>query len=207
MARIAKQCGVPGYLIAKMITTPADSMYWLTEFDLRAMGVSFRPREYVLALPGYPGSNLGVPAIPRSPPSAQTPNSAAKRPFRVVDVSDGFLQLRKGPGPQYEEVTKIPEGATIMVGRCVPLSGPWKPFCEVEWEGLTGWASSCCMAISEQSSAPTPRPPAQSQSQLEKSERCKGKAKGAQFFCILGGYDPAYCLEYRLRVRQVCEQE
>jgi hypothetical protein len=52
MARIARQCGVPGYLVAKMVTTPADSIYWLTEPDLQAMGVSFRPREYVLALPG-----------------------------------------------------------------------------------------------------------------------------------------------------------
>lgn len=69
MARIAKQCGVPGYLIAKMITTPADSMYWLTEYDLMAMGVSFRPREYILHLPGYPGSGRGVPAQPRSPPT------------------------------------------------------------------------------------------------------------------------------------------
>ena len=43
------------------------------------------------------------------------------------------------------------------------------------------------------------------QSQLDKRERCKSKARGAQFFCALAGYDPAYCLEHRLRVQQVCE--
>ena len=37
-------------------------------------------------------------------------------------------------------------GATGLVGRCVRLEGGWKPFCEVEWQGVSGWASSCCMA-------------------------------------------------------------
>jgi hypothetical protein len=32
-----------------------------------------------------------------------------------------------------------------MVGRCVTPEGGWKPFCEIEWQGVTGWASSCCM--------------------------------------------------------------
>jgi Trypsin-like peptidase domain len=47
----------------------------------------------------------------------------------------------------------------------------------------------------------------QSSPQQDTREQCKAKAKGAQFFCIIGGYDPAYCLEYRLRVQQVCEQD
>ena len=43
------------------------------------------------------------------------------------------------------------------------------------------------------------------QAQLDRREQCKGKAKGAQFFCALAGYDPAYCLDYRLKFQQVCE--
>ena len=90
--RLLKACGVPEYLIGKMITTPADEMYWLTLEDLRAMNVHI----------------------------------------------DGQM-------------------------------------------------------------------PHAEQSQLDKRERCKSKARGAQFFCALAGYDPAYCLEHRLRVQQVCE--
>lgn len=40
MARLASQCGVPDYLIGKMVTTRANSMYWLTTQDLLAMGVN-----------------------------------------------------------------------------------------------------------------------------------------------------------------------
>jgi hypothetical protein len=85
------------------------------------------------------------PELPQQPPQT-TP----KRPFRVVDVSDGFLQIRNGPGPTYQEIAKMPLGATGLVGRCVPLDAPWKPFCEVEWRGVSGWASSCCMAELEE---------------------------------------------------------
>jgi hypothetical protein len=40
MARQAKQCGVPDYLVGKMVTTPSNDMYWLTTQDLFAMDVS-----------------------------------------------------------------------------------------------------------------------------------------------------------------------
>ena len=73
------------------------------------------------------------------------------RPKSVVDVSDGFLQIRNGPGPTYQETAKMPLGAIGLVGRCVPVDG-WKPFCEVEWQGVSGWASSCCMAELENTS-------------------------------------------------------
>jgi hypothetical protein len=80
------------------------------------------------------------------PPEPPAPGpQATKRPFRVVDVSDGFLQIRNGPGPTYQETAKMPLGAIALVGRCVPVDG-WKPIGEVEWQGVSGWASSCCMA-------------------------------------------------------------
>src|SRR5262249_17040772 len=46
----------------------------------------------------------------------------------------------------YQEIAKMPVGANGLVGHCVRLKGGWKPFCEVEWQGWSGWASSCCMA-------------------------------------------------------------
>jgi uncharacterized protein YraI len=81
-----------------------------------------------------------------------------RKPFRVVDASDGFLNIRNGPGPTYQEVAKMPLGATGLVGRCVPLDGGWKPFCEVEWQGVRGWASSCCIADWEPSTPPRLQP-------------------------------------------------
>ena len=53
-----------------------------------------------------------------------------KRRVRVVDASEGFLNIRNGPGPTYQEIAKMPVGATGLVGRCIPLDGSWKPFCQ-----------------------------------------------------------------------------
>ena len=137
----------------------------------------------------------------------QQPEPGVKRPFRVTeDADDGYLNLRSGPGMTYDVIAQMPVGTTGLMGTCVPLAGGYLPFCEVEWNGKHGWASSCCIADVEQSTAPT-QTAARKQSQLDKREQCKGKAKRAQFFCALAGYDPAYCLEYRLRVQQVCEQD
>ena len=95
--------------------------------------------------PTEPTPQQSPPAPPRSP---QPPQSAQgpKRPFHVVDASEGFLSIRNGPGTTYQEVTRMPLGANGLVGHCVRLQGGWKPFCEVEWQGWSGWASSCCMA-------------------------------------------------------------
>jgi hypothetical protein len=38
MARVAKKCGAPDSIVAKIVTTPADSVYWLTANDLASMG-------------------------------------------------------------------------------------------------------------------------------------------------------------------------
>jgi ATP-dependent protease ClpP protease subunit len=38
MARIAKKCGTPDGVVAKIVTTPGDTMYWLTSSDLASMG-------------------------------------------------------------------------------------------------------------------------------------------------------------------------
>jgi hypothetical protein len=105
-----------------MITTPANEMYWLTLEDLRAMNVH----------------------IDGQMPQAE---SNAKRPFRITEkADDGYLNLRSGPGMDYDVIAQMPVGTTVMTGNCVRLEGGLLLFCEVEWHGKHGWASSCCMA-------------------------------------------------------------
>ena len=74
--------------------------------------------------------------------------AAPRRTFRVLpDVSDGILNLRRGAGTNHGLVASIPAGATgLLVGRCrLPDDGGRAPWCEVEWQGRSGWASACCM--------------------------------------------------------------
>jgi hypothetical protein len=97
-------------------------------------------------VPTPPQARPAPTQLPQQSPQTQQP----KRPFRVVDASDGYLNIRNGPGPKYQVIAKMPLGATGLIGRCVPLEGDWKPFCDVEWQGVSGWASKCCMAELEE---------------------------------------------------------
>jgi uncharacterized protein YraI len=65
----------------------------------------------------------------------------------LPNVSDGILNMRRGPGTNHPVVASIPAGATgLAVGRCrSPEDGSQFLWCEVEWQGRRGWASSCCM--------------------------------------------------------------
>jgi uncharacterized caspase-like protein/uncharacterized protein YraI len=70
------------------------------------------------------------------------------RAFRVLaDVSGGILNMRQGPGPNFDVVAEIPANAAdVSVGRCRrPEGGGSTPWCEVKWRAFTGWASACCM--------------------------------------------------------------
>jgi hypothetical protein len=86
---------------------------------------------------------------PSRPPEPQPPQQETKRPFQVVNADDGHLSIRKGPGLNYDLVAEMPLGETGLVGKCVPLDGGYLPFCEVEWRGTTGWASSCCISVQQ----------------------------------------------------------
>lgn len=225
MARIAKQCGVPGYLISKMVTTPADSMYWLTTLDLQSMGVNVGSTDHVLALPGYPGSERQVPA----PPTLHAP---AQKTDQLRVVQD--LTLRRAPDPQSEKILGpppndfIPKDATVEL-RYTDLSTDCRRYdagvvhttwCQVIYDNHAGWVNafyldtgsvrlSCLVDQTSYLCEPAQQaaPDQQPSQQEAKREQCKTKAAAAQFFCNLGGNGPAYCLEYGLRVRQVCEQQ
>jgi hypothetical protein len=101
------------------------------------------------AKPESPPPQQRTTPPPQQPPPAPSPSvsDAPKRPFRIVNASDGYLNLRSGPGTSFEQIASIPVGSTVLVGRCVKPEG-LLPFCEVEWQGKSGWASSCCMAES-----------------------------------------------------------
>jgi uncharacterized protein YraI len=72
----------------------------------------------------------------------------SQRTFRVLpNVSQGVLNMRKGPGTTYDLVTSIPGGASdVTVGGCrLSDDSSRTAWCEVQWRGKSGWASACCM--------------------------------------------------------------
>jgi hypothetical protein len=79
-----------------------------------------------------------------APASSVSPQKVIKRVKQ--DVSLGYLNLRSGPGQNYDVVTRVPAGAggVIFSGRCAtPHDGKSAfPFCLVEWSGHVGWISS-----------------------------------------------------------------
>jgi len=62
------------------------------------------------------------------------------------NVSEGYVNLRAGPGQDRQVLGRIPAGSTIFTtsGRCVqPADGASHfLFCPAEWNGQSGWVSS-----------------------------------------------------------------
>jgi hypothetical protein len=112
-------------------------------------------RPFTVRIDCYGKQQIAKPDQPQQPKTATAPqqppapspsvSDAPKHPFRIVNPSTGYLNLRSGPGTSFQQIASIPEGATVLVGQCVKPEG-LLPFCEVEWQGKNGWASSCCMA-------------------------------------------------------------
>jgi uncharacterized caspase-like protein/uncharacterized protein YraI len=97
---------------------------------------------------GAAGRPSGVNASPPTVPPSNLLAFANARRFKVLEnVSDGILNIRTGPGTTGRVVAEMPAGASdVSVGRCVPPEdGKGVPWCEVQWRGYAGWASSCCM--------------------------------------------------------------
>jgi hypothetical protein len=220
MARIAKQCGVPGYLIAKMVTTPADNMYWLTTLDLQAMGVNVSPSDHVLALPGYPGSERQAPRP--QPPMVQAPTSSPTQYTGRLQLTD-ILTLRTGPDPRSEKVNvgpplndAIPRDATVKLRytdlhagcrRYDQTSSAHTIWCQLDYDGHMGWVNSfyldtgdgrlsCLVDRTSFGCDPTPPLSAQPQSPLT-PQKCGLGPRLQVAGCIASGYGPSYCLDLR----------
>ena len=73
--------------------------------------------------------------------------ASADESFRVVGVaSNDVLNIRSGPGTQFPIVAEIPpNGGDVAVYSCRQVAGYSNAWCEVSWQGVDGWASSCCL--------------------------------------------------------------
>jgi hypothetical protein len=169
--------------VACVTINPPNEMGWLTGSAGRECGITWEvltpARDVPLVIPPAPTPLQAQPAPPLPQPSPQTAQDS-KRPFRVVNADDGYLNIRNGPGPKYGLVTAMPLGETGLVGRCVPLDGGYLPFCEVEWRGSTGWASSCCISDMEQSPSPQQLQPQAPQAANELSLFCTNISDSSQ---------------------------
>jgi hypothetical protein len=96
-----------------------------------------------IAAPGHaqqspPAAGLepGPGASPQDGPATQAPTSRA--PARAARARSAAVaatvNLRSGPGTDSEIITTIPAGSTVRVTGC---SGEW---CEVTWNGRSGYA-------------------------------------------------------------------
>jgi hypothetical protein len=116
-----------------------------------------------IAAPGHaqqspPAAGPGpVPsATPQDGPATQAPLSQgparAARPRSAAVAAT--VNLRSGPGTDSEIITTIPAGSTVRVTDC---SGEW---CEVTWNGRSGYAiaRNLSMGAPRQAGAYGPRP-------------------------------------------------
>ncbi|HEX2255874.1 MAG TPA: DUF1236 domain-containing protein [Afifellaceae bacterium] len=62
------------------------------------------------------------------------PAIAAAQQLSAVATTD--LNMRSGPGPQFEVITAIDANAPVTVLGCTEA----RNWCQVEWQGQTGWA-------------------------------------------------------------------
>lgn len=74
------------------------------------------------------------------------PSSQSGVSFRVKsEVSDGKLNLRDGPGMRHDIIVEMPVGALLrQIGDCTGSDDgvTRDPWCNVDWNGTKGWASS-----------------------------------------------------------------
>jgi uncharacterized caspase-like protein len=125
--------------LAVMQATGDSQQPWLSSSPIRG-------KFYFAGLPSTPtpGAPAAVEPAPKLTPPAANPAIATKKV--KPDVSLGYLNLRTGPGQNYQLVGRIPAGSNgvAVTGQCSSpkdgLSG--FPFCQVEWNGLRGWVSS-----------------------------------------------------------------
>jgi hypothetical protein len=65
-------------------------------------------------------------------------------------TAESAVNMRAGPGPQYEVVTTIPGGATVDVAGC---TGSW---CQVSFAGESGFANRSYLSVAEGGPAVAP---------------------------------------------------
>jgi uncharacterized protein YraI len=93
--------------------------------------------------------NAGTGAPPPLPRGASTTAVPTGGTFAVMpNVSEGYLNMRAGPGPGHPVLTRVPAGAggvTVLSCRPPDSGGGSNPWCAVRWRDFAGWLSSCCI--------------------------------------------------------------
>jgi len=87
--------------------------------------------------PGFPP---GVPPGPEGPPLAGAPPPGAPPGGPPPAMVYSNVNLRQGPGTNFNVLVTIPAGSPISVGGC---SGQW---CQVMWQGQSGYVIASSLA-------------------------------------------------------------
>lgn len=123
------------------------------EPDVEIPDVSETPVEEEPEVPADEPAETPEPTAPESVPVGDTATGTAT-------VVDGSLNLRTGPGADYEVASVLPDGATVEL-RGEAQNG----FYPVSYDGLTGWASADFLQVGgdepvvpEETETPAPEP-------------------------------------------------
>jgi hypothetical protein len=128
-----------------------DEMVALAPMTDEAVQVEPRPSGRRSAT-GRPVLDFGAPVATPADPARTVDTTPNFAPADAVsnrkvkrDVALGYLDLRKGPGQNYQLVTRIPAGANgvTVTGACASskeLSA--FPYCQVLWYRYQGWVAS-----------------------------------------------------------------
>ena len=88
------------------------------------------------------------PVAPAQPVATPTPQAPRFSIARVKsNVSDGYMNVRSGPGLNFQPIGRLPAGANnveVYDSTCQQSNDgrTKKPWCQVSWNGLNGWVSS-----------------------------------------------------------------
>lgn len=134
-ARRLSAIGVPDQVIAKIVLTPPDQVYYLTMEDLWAMGVN------ITGLPRPPSA--GPAPAPRRDPD---PLFVA----RVNVVLGSGLPLRAQPNPYSPQVGLIPQNALVVVWNQCSAAFGMASWCLVSAEANSGWVNRIGLRVIKQ---------------------------------------------------------
>ena len=100
------------------------------------------------------GTDAASSAARTTFPSTFATNCAGfKTAVSCLDADNGLSIFRNGPGPKLNWSLLCPGRNRTCWALCAAHGG-YLPFCEVEWGGITGWASSCRISDMEQFPSP-----------------------------------------------------
>ncbi len=92
--------------------------------------------------------------------------SCAVASARTAQI-DNKLNMRQGPGPEHRVIVVMPAGATVNVGEC---RGEW---CQIEYRGQRGFASSALLSGGDAALAAAPPAAAQAATKYDANDEVR----------------------------------